>query len=100
MKTNNRRQQVKAKCSPAPAFRTMNILKPCVWILSGINFRTLPVLLNNVLKRPEEVFLEAEVGQLSFLQELHGELPQGVHSKDRYIFIGIAAHLQQNATRC
>lgn len=34
---------------------------------SNTAFRTLPVLLNNVLKRPEEVFLEAEVGQLSFL---------------------------------
>lgn len=63
-----------------------------------LRFRTLPVLFNNVLERPEEVFLEAEVGQLSFLQELHGELPQGIHSKDRHIFIGIAAHLQQKAT--
>lgn len=35
-----------------------------------------PVLLNNVLKRPQEIFLEAEVGQLAFLQELHGQLPQ------------------------
>ncbi len=38
--------------------------------------RSSPVLLHDVLKRPEEVFLEAEVGELSFLQELHGKLPQ------------------------
>lgn len=36
----------------------------------------LPVLLHDVLKWPEEVLLEAEIGQLSFLQELHGELSQ------------------------
>lgn len=57
---------------------------------------SLPVLLHDVLKRPEKVFLEAEVGQLSFLQELHGELPQWVHSKDGYILIGVTAHLEED----
>lgn len=59
---------------------------------------SLPVLLHDVLKGPEEVFLEAEVGQLSFLQELHGELPQWVHSKDGYILIRVTAHLEGDAT--
>ena len=49
-----------------------------------------------MLKGPEEVFLEAKVGQFSFLQELHGKLPQGIHSKDGDVFIGIAAHLERN----
>lgn len=49
-----------------------------------------------MLKRPEEVFLEAEIGQLSFLQELHGELPQRVHSKDGYILIGVTTHLEED----
>lgn len=53
----------------------------------------LPVLLHDVLKRPKEVFLETEIRQLSFLQELHGELPQWVHCKDGYILIGVTAHL-------
>lgn len=57
---------------------------------------SLPVLLHDVLKRPEEVLLEAEVGQLSFLQELHGELPQRVHSKDGYILIRVTAHLEED----
>lgn len=42
----------------------------------AILFNISPILLHDVLKRPEEVLLEAEVGQLAFLQELHGELPQ------------------------
>lgn len=62
-------------------------------------YSVLPVLLHDVLKRPEEVLLEAEVGQLSFLQELHGELPQGVHGKDGYILVGVTAHLEDTAVR-
>lgn len=57
-----------------------------------------PVLLYDVLKRPQEVLLEAEVGQLSFLQELHGQLPQRVHGEYGHVLVGVAAHLEGDAT--
>jgi len=60
---------------------------------------TSPVLLHDVLKGPEEVLLEAEVGQLSFLQELHGELPQRVHGEDGDVLVGVAAHLEEHTVR-
>lgn len=46
------------------------------WSGDGFYQGAPPVLFHDVLKGPEEVLLEAEVSQLSFLQELHGELPQ------------------------
>lgn len=57
--------------------------------------RSVPVLLHDVLKRPEEVFLEAEIGKFSFLQELHGELSQRVNSENGYVLIGVTAHLHK-----
>lgn len=59
---------------------------------------SLPVLLHDVFKWPEEVLLEAEVSQLSFLQELHGQLPQRVHRKDGHVLVGVAAHLVEEQT--
>lgn len=53
----------------------------------------LPVLLHDVLKGPQEVFLEAEISQLSFLKELHGKLPQRVHGENGHILIRVTAHL-------
>lgn len=55
----------------------------------------LPVLFHDVLKRSQKVFLEPEVGQLPFLQKLHGQLPQRVHCENCHIFIGITANLHR-----
>lgn len=55
----------------------------------------LPVLFHDVLKRPQKVFLEPEVGQLPFLQKLHGQLPEGVHGENRHVFVGITADLNR-----
>lgn len=52
-----------------------------------------PVLFHDVLKRPQKVFLESEVGQLPLLQKLHGQLPERVHSENCHIFVGITANL-------
>lgn len=46
-----------------------------------------------MFKRPEEIFLEMEVGELSFFYEFHGELPQGIHRKESYILIRITPNL-------
>lgn len=53
----------------------------------------IPVLLHYMFKRPEEIFLKTEVCKFSFFKELHGKLPQGIHSKDGHILIGITADL-------
>ena len=67
---------------------------------SQINVRlvSLPVLFHDVLKRPQKVFLESEVGEFPLLQKLHGQLPERVHCKDRHIFIGITANLQTRSS--
>lgn len=56
----------------------------------------LPVLFHDVLKRPQKVLLESEVGQLPLLQKLHGQLPERVHCKNCHIFIGITANLHRD----
>lgn len=53
-----------------------------------------------MFKRPEEIFLETEVGELSFFYEFHGELPQGIHRKESYIFIRITPNLQKKKDTC
>lgn len=57
---------------------------------------SLPVLFHDVLKRPQKVFLESEVGQLPLLQKLHGQLPERVHCENGHIFIGITANLRRD----
>lgn len=52
-----------------------------------------PVPLHDVLKRTQEILLESEVGELSFLDKLHGELTQRIHSKEGDVFVRVAAHL-------
>lgn len=42
--------------------------------------------LHDVLKWSEELLLKLKVSQLSLLQELHGELTEGVCYKERHIF--------------
>lgn len=51
-----------------------------------------------MFKRPEEIFLETEVGELSFFYEFHGELPKGIHRKESYILIRITPNLQKMKT--
>lgn len=51
------------------------------------------VSLHDVLKGSEEVLLEPEVSQLSFLQKLHGQLTQGVCHKEGHLLAGQAADL-------
>lgn len=46
-----------------------------------------------MFKRPQKILLEPKVGQLSLFQELHGQLPERVHGKYCYIFIGVTANL-------
>lgn len=43
----------------------------------------LPVLFHNMLERPEEVFLEPEVGEFALLDEFSGQLSQRVHGEER-----------------
>lgn len=58
--------------------------------------KRLPVLFHYVLKRPEEILLESEIGQLALLQKFHGQLPQRIHSENSNILIGITADLNPN----
>lgn len=51
-----------------------------------------------MLKRPQKVFLESEVGQLALLQKFHGQLPERVHSENRHIFICITSNLHGGKT--
>lgn len=52
----------------------------------------LPVFLHNVLEWPEKVFLEPEIGKLALLNELGGQLPQGVHREERDVLPGAASN--------
>lgn len=58
----------------------------------------LPVSFHDMFKRPEEIFLETEVGKFSFFYEFHGELPQGIHCKEGYVFIRITPNLWKKKT--
>ena len=76
---------------------------PCVSTIRRYRFtwteqQTLPVLFHDVLKRPQEVFLESEVGQLPLLQKLHGQLPERVHRENGHVFIGTTANLHGDKT--
>lgn len=46
-----------------------------------------------MLKRSQEILLEAEVGKLPFFNELHRQLTQRIDSKEGNILIGIAPDL-------
>lgn len=59
---------------------------------------SLPVLFHDMLKRPQKVFLESEVGELALLQEFHGQLPERVHSENRHIFICVTSNLRGGKT--
>lgn len=48
-----------------------------------------------MFKRPQKILLESKVGQLPLFQELHGQLPERVHGKYCYIFIGVTANLHR-----
>ena len=57
------------------------------------NLAHAPVLFHDVLERSQEVFLEAEVGELALLNELHGQLSERVDRKEGNVFVRIATHL-------
>ena len=48
---------------------------------------------DGVLKRPEEVLLELEVGQLLLLQEAHGELAQRIEGEEADVRVLVTANL-------
>lgn len=48
---------------------------------------------HGVLKRFQELLLEAEVRQLVFLQEIHGKLAQSIESEEADIGIVVTADL-------
>lgn len=52
-----------------------------------------PIPLHNVLEGTKKIFLEAKVGKLALLDELHGQLAEGVDSEESHIFIAAGAHL-------
>ena len=47
-----------------------------------------------MFERSEEVLLEAEVGELALLDELHGQLTERVDRKEGDVFVRIATHLK------
>ena len=47
-----------------------------------------------MLERAEELLLEPEVGELALLDELHGQLVEGVHGKHGNLLVLEAAHLR------
>ena len=55
--------------------------------------QNIPVSFHDMFKRPEKVFLESEVGKLSLLYKLHGELPQWIHRKEGYVLKWAASNL-------
>ena len=52
-----------------------------------------------MFERTKEFFLEAEVGKLSFLYELCGELSEGIHGKHSCILIMITPDLIEVLTQ-
>ena len=52
-----------------------------------------PVFLHDMLKWPQEILLESEIGKLPFLQKFHGQLSQRVNSKERNVLVGITSNL-------
>ena len=57
-----------------------------------------PVLFHDVLERSQEVFLEAEVGELALLDELHRQLSQRVDGEERDVLVRVTANLSHNVT--
>ena len=47
-----------------------------------------------MFERSEEVLLEAEVGELALLNELHGQLSERVDREEGDVFVRVATHLK------
>ena len=62
------------------------------------NLAHAPVLFHDVLERSQEVFLEAEVGELALLDELHRQLSQRVDGEERGVLVRVTANLSHNVT--
>lgn len=82
--------------SAVDAFRTLQEQEDQE--LTKSHFFNSPVLFHDVLKRPQKVLLEPEVGQLALLQKLHGQLPKRVHGEDGHVLVGAAADLHGGRT--
>ena len=51
------------------------------------------VALHDVLERPQKLLLEAKVGELALLDELHGQLAQRVHREEHHVLVAARPHL-------
>ena len=60
------------------------------------NLAHAPVLFHDVLERSQEVFLEAEVGELSLLDELHRQLSQRVDGEEGDVLVRVTTNLSHN----